>query len=216
LPKHNEGVVASNQKDIAPGLSESGNVGVWTDNELMQAIAEADTEAFALLMGRHVPTMTALARRITLNFHDADEVVQEAFLRVWTHAPRWRADGPAQFRTWLQRIVTNLAIDRCRKPKALPLEAAGDPPDPARDAESGLQAQDEARIIREAMARLPEHQRAAIALYYFDEMSAAQVAEVLDKTVGSTEVLLTRARHALRSLLTNKGFIGKEKGGHNE
>jgi RNA polymerase sigma-70 factor (ECF subfamily) len=74
-----------------------------------------------------------------------------------------------------------------------------------------MQMNDEARILREAMAHLPEHQRAVIALYYFEEMTAAQVAAVLDRSLGSTEVLLTRARHALHSLLTNKGVIGKER-----
>lgn len=211
MPKREDGAVASNRSIDALDFSESGDVGAWTDDQLMQAVALADAKAFSLLMGRHVPKMTALARRITLNFHDADEVVQEGFLRVWTNAPRWKADGPAQFRTWLQRIVTNLAIDRCRKPKPLPLEAAGDPPDPARDAETSMQMDDEARILREAMAHLPEHQRAVIALYYFEEMTAAQVAEVLDRSLGSTEVLLTRARRALHSLLTNKGVIGKER-----
>jgi len=211
LPKREDGAVASNRRLVALDCIESGGVGVWTDDQLMQAVALADARAFGFLMGRHVPKMTALARRITLNFHDADDVVQEAFLRVWTNAPRWKVDGPAQFRTWLQRIVTNLAIDRCRKPKPLPLEAAGDPPDPARDAETGMQMKDESQIIREAMAQLPEHQRAAIALYYFEEMTAAQVAEVLDRSPGSTEVLLTRARRALHSLLTNKEVIGKER-----
>ena len=211
MPEHDLGAMASNRKSFALDLCESGDVGSWSDNELMQAIAEADTRAFSLLMGRHVPKMTALARRITLNFHDADEVVQEAFLRVWTNAPRWKVDGPAQFRTWLQRVVTNLAIDYSRKPKTLSLEAAGDPQDPTHDAEAGIQMVDEAKILKHAMSHLPEQQRAAIALYYFEEMTASQVAEVLDRTVGSTEVLLTRARRALHSLLTNKGVIGDER-----
>lgn len=207
--KRDKGAVASSHILTTLDLNESGEGVALDDNELMQAIAAANARAFSLLMERHVPKMTALARRITLNAHDADEVVQEAFLRVWTHAARWNANGPAQFRTWLQRIVTNLAIDRCRKPKSLPIEVAGDPADPARDAETGMQAQDEARLVREAMALLPEKQRAVVALYYFEEMTAAQVADVLGQSVGATEVMLTRARQALRALLAGAGMIRK-------
>jgi RNA polymerase sigma-70 factor (ECF subfamily) len=212
LPKRDYGAAASNHIFAALDSNESGEGLVLTDGELMQAVAAADARAFRILMERHVPKMTALARRITLNFHDADEVVQESFLRVWTNAPRWKADGPAQFHTWLARIVTNLSIDRYRKPKPLPLEAAGDPPDPDRNAEDGMQMHDEARLTRQAMAQLSERQRAAIVLYYFEDMTAAQAAEVLGQSLGATEVMLTRARRALRGKLADMGIIGKESG----
>lgn len=167
----------------------------------MCAVAEADQKAFGILMGRHVPKMVALARRITLNAHDADEVVQEAFLRVWTNAPRWDIHGPAQFRTWLRRIVTNLAIDRNRRPKPLPLEVAGDPPDPAKNAEAGLERDDMDRQVRRALESLPPRQRAAVALYYFEELTAAEAANILGLSLGATEALLVRARKGLRNVL---------------
>jgi len=210
LINNSYGAVASKRIFNSLSSDESGDAVLLTDNELMQAVALADARAFSLLMGRHVPSMTALARRITLNGSDADDIVQEAFLRVWVHAPRWRSEGLAQFRTWLQRIVTNLAIDRCRKPKNLPLETAGDPADPSLDAEAKMQINDEIRQVRAALLKLPPQQRAAIALYYYDDLTAAQVAEVLDRRTGAIEVLLTRARRALRSLLTSEGVADKE------
>lgn len=211
MPKRDKEAAASKYVfDILDALNESGGTIVLADHELMQAVAQGNVRAFSLLMDRHMTAMTALARRITLNLHDADEVVQEAFLRVWTNAPRWNAKGPAQFKTWLHRIVTNLAIDQCRRQKPLPLEAAGDPPDPARGVEADMQAHDEARLLKEALARLPEKQRAAIVLYYFEDMTAAQIAEILGQRQGATEVMLMRTRRTLRGLLTETRMIEKE------
>ncbi len=73
-----------------------------SDEELMVRIAEADVRAFETLSHRNIDRAFALAFRITRNRADADEVVQEAMLRVWVSAPRWRPD--AAFRTWLYRI----------------------------------------------------------------------------------------------------------------
>ncbi len=134
---------------------------------------------------------------------------KEAFLRVWSHAPRWDANGPAQFRTWLQRIVTNLAIDFNRKPKPLPIEVAGDPPDITKNAEVSLEEDEEARQVHKALKQLPTRQRAAVALYYFEEMTAVQAAEVLGLSAGATEALLVRARKSLRNLLTATDETGK-------
>ena len=138
-----------------------------SDEALMLAIAQEDSAAFRILMRRHTKSMVGLARRITLNGADADEVVQEAFLRLWKHAPKWDVNGPAKIRTWLQRVVTNLAIDRCRKHKPLPLEAAGDPADPAHDTEGSYYKGEAALQVRAALDDLPPRQRAAVALCYF-------------------------------------------------
>lgn len=171
-----------------------------SDEGLMANIAEGDRGAFEQLVTRHLNRAIALAQRITGNRSDAEEVAQEAFLRVWQTAPRWRLDG-ALFRTWFSRVLVNLCIDRKRRPGFAPLEAAGDPPDPGIGAENALARDEEAAAVAQAVAELPERQRAALALCYWQEMSNVEAAEVLALSVGAVESLLVRARRTLRQKL---------------
>ena len=98
----------------------------------MARVARGDERAFQVLSRRHLPAMLGLARRILGNAGDAEDVAQEAFVRVWTHAPRWQP--LAQFRTWLTRVVVNLCLDRKRRAPWVDLDVAGDvvDPDPGR------------------------------------------------------------------------------------
>jgi RNA polymerase sigma-70 factor (ECF subfamily) len=122
--------------------------------------------------------------------------VQEAFLRVWVNAPRWRPE--ALFRTWFYRVVFNLALNKKRRAPFAPLEAAGDPADPAPRADAAMERREQDRLVAEAIAELPARQRGAIALTYGDELSNAEAAAVLGTSVSAFETLLVRARRALR------------------
>lgn len=170
-----------------------------SDEALMARVARGDEAAYRLLSRRHVPAMLGLARRILGSATDAEDVAQEAMLRVWTHAPRWQP--LAAFRTWLTRIVINLCLDRKRRKPWVELEAAGEIVDPAPDAGEQAEQSDRDRLVGEAMAQLPVRQRSAIALTYGDGMSNAQVAEILDTTVSAVETLLVRAKQNLRRTL---------------
>src|SRR5215470_12747794 len=101
------------------------------DDRLMARIGTGDRAAFGVLVRRHVDRSLALAQRVTGSRADAEEVVQEAFLRVWTGRERWRPSVPgtrsALFTTWLYRVVVNLCIDRKRRRRFAALEEAGDP-----------------------------------------------------------------------------------------
>jgi RNA polymerase sigma-70 factor (ECF subfamily) len=178
-----------------------------TDEVLMLRVGQGDRPAFQLLVQRHLPRSMALARRITTSASDAEEIAQEAFLRVWTSAPRWRAEGAA-FRTWLYRIVVNLCLDRGRRKPFMPLEEAGDPLDPAPDALTVLEQQETARRVAEAVEALPDRQRAALVLSYYEGMSNADAAAVLGVSVSGLEALLVRARRALRGRLDESAGSG--------
>jgi RNA polymerase sigma-70 factor (ECF subfamily) len=169
------------------------------DHELMARVAAGDQTAFRLLARRHTPRALAIARRILGSHALADEVVQEALLRVWTNAPRWRPT--AQLRTWLYRIVVNLCLDEKRRPQAAPLEAAGDVADPDADAARDLEARERDRLVTAAIDALPPRQRAAIVLTYQEGLGNAEAAAVLDTSVGGIETLLVRARRTLRASL---------------
>src|SRR5436853_5567398 len=109
-----------------------------SDEDLMARIAGGDETAFRLLSRRHLSRALALARRVTGNAADAEEIVQEALLRVWTNAPRWRPT--ALFKTWFYRVVVNLCLNRRRRAPFTALDDAGDPADPGLDAAAQLES----------------------------------------------------------------------------
>ena len=172
-----------------------------SDDELMGRVAGGDAAAFDRLAARHMRRAVALAQRMTGNPSDADEIAQEAFLRVWQHAGRW--DGArAAFTTWLYRIVMNLAIDRGRRPGWSPLEEAGDPPDEAPDALARIAERQTAERVNRALAALPDRQRAAVVLFHQEGLSLRQAAEVLTMSESAFASLLARARAALKTALS--------------
>jgi RNA polymerase sigma-70 factor (ECF subfamily) len=178
-----------------------------SDDGLMRAAGTGDRAAFGVLVDRHLRRMTAIAGRITGNRGDAEEIVQEAFLRAWLKAPDWRdraehAAGAA-FTTWLGRVVVNLCLDRKRRAVPLPLEAAAEVADPSPDAFAATAGAELAARVAGAIGRLPERQRAAIVLCHYEGVSNIEAAAMLDITVGAVESLLVRARKALRDALAD-------------
>jgi RNA polymerase sigma-70 factor (ECF subfamily) len=170
-----------------------------SDEALMAQVARGDELAYRLLTRRHLPAMLGLARRILGNAADAEDVAQEAMLRVWTHAPRWQP--LAAFRTWLTRVVVNLCLDRKRRAAWVGLEAAGEIVDPTPDAGEAAELGERERLLAGAIAELPARQRTAIVLTYSEGMSNAQVADMLDTSVSAIETLLVRGKQNLRARL---------------
>ena len=177
------------------------------DDALMRRAGHGDKAAFAVLLRRHLARATAVAQRIMGNRSDAEEIVQEAFLRCWQKAPEWRPanDRPdrAQFATWLYRVLVNLCLDRRRRPQPVELEAAGEIADGAANGyEQRLRSETNRRVVA-AMAALPERQRAALALCYYEGMGNIEAAAALEISIGALESLLVRARRALRDSLAD-------------
>ena len=183
-----------------------GRTGRESDDDLLSAIAGGDRDAFGCLMERHAAPMLALAERVSGSSADADEIMQDVFLKVWTLAPEWRSDGPAKFSTWLYRVVLNAAIDRSRRRRELPLDVAADAEDSAPS--SLVRSIDRQRrdLVLAAMRALPDRQRAALSLYYFSELKAALAAQVLGVSLSAMEALLVRAKRALKTELKRRGI----------
>jgi RNA polymerase sigma-70 factor, ECF subfamily len=170
-----------------------------SDEALMAKVAHGDEPAYRELTRRHLPTVIGLARRILGNTADAEDVAQEALLRVWVHAPRWQP--LALFRTWLSRVVVNLCLDRKRRAPWVELEAAGEIADTAPGAGEQIERSEIDARLAVAIDGLPTRQRAAIVLTYGEGMSNAQAAEILDTSVSAVETLLVRGKHNLRRVL---------------
>jgi RNA polymerase sigma-70 factor (ECF subfamily) len=170
-----------------------------SDHDLMAQAARGDERAFRNLVARHTGRALGIAQRILRNDARAEEIVQDAMLRVWINAPRWRPE--AAFRTWLYRVVVNLCLNDKRRVADLPLERAADPADPASGADAMLEARERDRELATAIDALPARQRAAIVLTYQEGLGNAEAAAVLDVSVSGLEALLVRAKRTLRAAL---------------
>jgi RNA polymerase sigma-70 factor (ECF subfamily) len=176
-----------------------------SDETLMAAIAAGDQAAFARLVDRHLARTVGLATRLMGSRTEGEDVAQDAFLRVWSHAARWRPignGGNARFTTWLYRIVVNLAIDRKRRPTMGAIDDVDEPADEADDGFRRIHRQQVSDAVTAAMARLPERQRIALTLCFFEGMSNIEAGEVMSLSVGAVESLLVRARRTLRQELS--------------
>ena len=176
-----------------------------SDDELMRLSGAGDERAFAALVSRHLGRAGKIAQRVVGSRAEAEDMVQEAFLRVWMKSSDWQpeASGGAKFSTWFYRVLMNLCIDKTRRVKPAPLEAAGDPVDPKPDGFDHVAANETAARVKTAVAGLPERQRAALALCHYEGMSNIEAAAILDLTVGAVESLLVRARRNLRESLAD-------------
>lgn len=181
-----------------------------SDEDLMAQIASGDHAAFRVLMARHMRRAIRVAQGVLRQASEADDVAQDAFIRLWRHA---RAFDPARarFTTWMHRIVVNLAIDRTRQPRMQALELAQKIADETPGPFAALAQSQEQRAIEAALAQLPARQRAAITLFHFEGLSGRESAQALELSEDAFESLLARARAALkRSIETPKEPNGRE------
>lgn len=167
---------------------------------LLALIGKGDEAAYRLLVERHIDRAYGVALRILNNAADAEDVVQDVFLKVWTHRGRWEG-GKAKFSTWLYRVVTNRCIDLRRQPRNEELEAVPEPPDVRPDAVTSLHRDEVNGMLDKAMSELPEQQKIALIFSYYENLSNAQIAEVMETTTSAVESLLKRGRQHLRKLL---------------
>lgn len=174
-----------------------------SDDELVARVALGDEAACRLLVDRHLTRMLALARRMLGSHADAEEVAQEVFLRVWTHASRWEP-GRAQFSTWLHRVATNLCLDRLRRHTTDDIDSIPEPQSDDPTPLEELERQDLAQRVDLALQGLPARQRAAVTLTHYQGLSNIEAAEILNVSVEAVESLLGRARRQLRVALATE------------
>jgi RNA polymerase sigma-70 factor (ECF subfamily) len=177
-----------------------------SDDELLSRTALGDSGAFAELVARYNKRILALALRIVGARDVAEDIVQETFTRAWINAPLWQPrnrDRPS-YSAWLSRIAMNLAIDQTRKIRLVDLGEAEEPKDLVPLPDAALIDRERNLRVRAAIANLPERQRLAVSLTYDAELSNAEAARVMETSVGAFELLLVRARRALRTALSDE------------
>ena len=183
-----------------------------SDELLMSRVRSGDRQAFAVLVRRHTNRFYAASYRLCGRQDEAEDVVQDAFLKLWDRPDVYDPARGAKFTTWFYRVVTNLTLDRMRKHKK---HSGSDVlellPDKAERQDTILESTEEQRSIETAIQSLPERQRTALNLCFYEGISNKDAADILGVGVKGLESLLMRAKAGVRDQLMRQGFIDREK-----
>lgn len=185
------------QDGSAPGRKRDG--ARRADEALMARIASGDARAFSEVVDTRLDRVLAVARRLLGNDSDAEDVAQEALLRLWRQAEKWEG-GRALISTWLYRVTVNLCIDRVRAAREVATDEVPETPVPG-DQHAALEQEDLRGYMDRALAELPERQRLALVLFHYEELSMADVAGMMEISVEAVESLLARGRRTLKARL---------------
>lgn len=185
-------------------------VGV-SDADLLVAFASGDAQAARDLTTRLLPRVLAQATRMLANQSEAEDVAQEAMIRLWKIAPDWQ-EGEAQVSTWLYRVVANLCTDRLRKRRGrVSLDQIAEPIDDTPGVAAKMLTQTRLQALSDALAQLPQRQAEAVALRHLEGLSNPEIAQIMDISVRSVESLTARGKRALSGILTGrKAELGYE------
>ena len=181
-----------------------------SDADLVARLQRGDETAFEAIVRAHSGRLLSVARRFLGNNEDAQDAVQDAFIRAFKAIHTFEAR--AQLHTWLHRILVNTALMKLRERRRRPTEsiddllpsysADGHQTVASRDwSDAVLERKETAGIVRQAIARLPDQYREVLVLRDIEEKDTAEAAEILGTTSNVVKVRLHRARQALRTLL---------------
>lgn len=173
------------------------------DHVLLRRFASGDAVAARVLTLRLTPMVFAHALRLLGNRAEAEDVAQEALLRLWRIAPDWR-EGEAKVSTWLYRVTANLATDQLRKRRSVALDSVPEPEDSAPSAAEGLQDAARNNALLAALADLPERQRQAVVLRHIEGLGNPEIAGIMDISAEAVESLIARGKRALTQALAGR------------
>lgn len=182
-----------------------------SDADLLAAFAAGDRDAAQQLTARLVPRLMGQAMRMLGDRAAAEDVTQDAMIRLWKIAPDWEA-GRAQVSTWLYRVVANLCTDRLRRSgRGVPWDNVAEPADGAASVASQMQDRSRADALRAALGSLPERQAQAVALRHLEGLSNPQIAQIMETNVRTIESLIARGKKGLvAQLAPRKAELGFE------
>ena len=173
---------------------------VIKDQQLMLRVAKGDLDAFGELVRRHQRTAWRIAHRFLGDPAEAEDVVQEAFLRILAAAPRYKPS--AAFPTYLYRVVTRLCTDYSRKKRPIFTDSFPETVDPSPDPAAALVNKRRDALIRKALDALPSRQRMVVILKYYEGLSYGDISRAMGTTVKAVERLLDHARTTLQDSLS--------------
>ena len=170
-----------------------------SDANLLLASARRDASAFAELVSRYYKPVYRMVWRMMNGNAETEDVAQEAFVKLWQNPSQIRE--AKALKGWLMRVASNLAIDRLRRKPHTDLDAIEEIADPSQRTGAELDEKAATGRVDQAIAQLPERQKLAVTLVYFEGMSNITAASVMEISVDAIESLLTRGRRALKESL---------------
>ena len=192
-----------------PGSSQQGprserSVAADEDARLLREVASGNQAAYRRLVEQHLRALLSIGRRMLGESHEAEDMAQEALLRLWRSAGQIEI-GSGGIKPWLYRVASNLCLDRLRARKSGPqlrdeLPERGAAPTQLRsieEAELGLR-------VERAMQQLPDRQRMALVLFHYQGLSQEEAARTLGVSEDALESLLSRARRSLKAVLADE------------
>ena len=168
------------------------------DDELLERIQDGSHEAFSVLVRRHTERFYRLAFRFVQNKEGAEDIVQDAFVKLWEDPAKWRPERNTKFTTWFYRVVVNLCLDWQRKKRPTELEDEALLPDERPSADEPLIRAEEKAMLEKEIASLPERQRTALHLCFEEGLSNQEAADIMGINLKALQSLIMRAKATLK------------------
>jgi RNA polymerase sigma-70 factor (ECF subfamily) len=203
------GIAAVRASDEPGPDAQTQDLAQQGDTALVGMVGTGSVAAFAVLVERHSVALYRVGLRMLGDAHEAEDVVQDAFARLWQYAARWKPSG-AGLIGWLHRVAINLCFDRKRRFRVITTADLPDIADDAPLADRLIEADQARAAVAGALNALPERHRAALVLCYFESYSNAAAADMLSLSIKAMESLLFRARRQLREVLERRDLAWRE------
>jgi RNA polymerase sigma-70 factor (ECF subfamily) len=170
---------------------------------VLLAYAQGDPDAARTLAERVAASVMGQAFRMLGDRAEAEDVTQEALLRLWKIAPDWRR-GEARVTTWLYRVTANLCTDRLRRRRGVGLDQIAEPEDAAPSVTDVMQDTARNKALADALAQLPERQATAVALSHLEGLANPEIAAIMEISTEAVESLTARGKRSLAAVLAGR------------
>jgi len=173
-----------------------------SDEDWARKASLGDHAAFAELVRKYSDRFYGVAYRLLRNGDEAEEIVQSAYLKFWQDPKKFNPQKNAKFSTWFYRVVVNACLDRLgKRGREVSQEGFETPPDAAPSVESKMAERERQHALNKALGELPEKQRAALTLCFWEGLTNQEAADVLGLRLKALQSLLVRAKENLKAAL---------------